>query len=69
MILVDTSVWIDFFNGTESKEKDQLHQLISSNTRICLTDLILTEILQGIRDDHQYERVKKHLATIEHLAC
>ncbi|WP_399538603.1 PIN domain-containing protein [uncultured Paenibacillus sp.] len=67
MILVDTSVWIDFFNGTESLEKDQLRQLIISNTRICLTDLILTEILQGIRDDHQYERVKNTLLQLNIL--
>jgi predicted nucleic acid-binding protein len=67
MILVDTSVWIDFFNGNESNEKEHLRQLIISETRISITDLILTEILQGIRDDHQYERVKSTLLKLHIL--
>lgn len=58
MILVDTSVWIDFFNGIDSKEKNQLRQLIINHNPICLTDLILTEILQGISNDHQYKQVR-----------
>jgi len=44
MILVDTSVWIDFFNGIDSKEKNQLRQLIINHNPIWLTDLILTVI-------------------------
>jgi predicted nucleic acid-binding protein len=47
MILVDTSVWIDFFGGAESKEKDKLRKLIIEQKPIALTDIILTEILQA----------------------
>ncbi|OUM87210.1 MAG: hypothetical protein BAA01_09075 [Bacillus thermozeamaize] len=67
MILVDTSVWIDFFNGTNSKEKDLLRQLIINHVQVSLTDLILTEILQGIRDHRQYERVKDLLLRLNIL--
>lgn len=67
MILVDTSVWIDFFNGMDSKEKDQLRQLIINHEQIALTDVILTEILQGIRNEHQYERVKNTLLQLNIL--
>ena len=52
MILVDSSVWIDFFNGRGSRETDLLALLL--RRRILLTgDLILAEVLQGFRDDRQ----------------
>ena len=52
MILVDSSVWIDFFNGRDSRETDLLALLL--RRRILLTgDLILAEVLQGFRDDRQ----------------
>ncbi|MCD9025592.1 type II toxin-antitoxin system VapC family toxin [Cohnella silvisoli] len=58
MIMVDTSVWIDFFNGVESSEKEQLRKLIVSEANIAITDIILTEVLQGIRDNKNYDHVK-----------
>jgi predicted nucleic acid-binding protein len=67
MILVDTSVWIDFFNGADSEEKALLHKLISNHTRIAITDIILTEILQGIREIKQFERVKNTLMQLDVL--
>lgn len=67
MILVDTSVWIDFFNGADSEEKVLLHKLISNHTRIAITDIILTEILQGIREIKQFERVKNTLMQLDVL--
>lgn len=41
MILVDTSVWIDFFNGTDSKEREQLRLLVMTDAKIAITDIIL----------------------------
>jgi predicted nucleic acid-binding protein len=67
MILVDTSVWIDFFNGIDSAEKQQLHKLIVNNEQIALTDIIITEILQGIRDEKQYDRVKNTIIQLDIL--
>lgn len=61
MILVDTSVWIDFFRGISSIYKIALHDLILKESDICLVDIILTEILQGIKEDRKFDEVKSHL--------
>ena len=61
MILVDTSVWIDFLNGANSKERHALHRLIEEEEDISITEIILTEILQGIKDDENFRRTKNYL--------
>lgn len=50
MIVVDSSVWIDFFNGIGTRQTDLLDQLLGSQP-LLTGDLILTEVLQGFRDD------------------
>lgn len=62
MILVDTCVWIDFFNHPQSVYAQGLKNLIENDEDICLTDLGLTEILQGIKDDKIFHQVKEYLA-------
>lgn len=60
MILVDSSVWIDFFNGTRSRQTDLLDDLLGSE--LLLTgDLILAEVLQGFRRDADFRRTKSAL--------
>ncbi len=54
MILVDSSVWIDYFNGTVSPETDFLNQRLGEEP-VAAGDLILTEVLQGFRSDEHYE--------------
>ena len=49
MILVDTSVWIDFFEGNDHWTKERLKEKINERESISYIDLILLEILQGIR--------------------
>lgn len=61
MILVDTSVWIDFLGGRDTGHRHLLHQLIEKEEDICITEIILTEVLQGIREDMLYETTKKYL--------
>lgn len=61
MILVDTSVWIDFLTGRDTPHRRLLHRLIESEEDICITEIILTEILQGIRDDALYDTTKDYL--------
>lgn len=61
MILVDTSVWIDFLAGKDTPQRHILHQLIEKEEDICITEIILTEILQGIKDDKVYETTKSYL--------
>jgi predicted nucleic acid-binding protein len=63
MVLVDTSVWIDFFNGVESAEANELDGLLGSG-RILIGDLILAEILQGFTRDADYRRARNLLADV-----
>ena len=61
MILVDTSVWIDFFSGSNSKEKTILHKLIEQEKPIFLTSIVLMEILQGIKNSKDFFKVKDYI--------
>jgi predicted nucleic acid-binding protein len=61
MILVDTSVWIEFFRAENSLERQILHKLIEDEEGISITGIILTEILQGIQDDKKFNITRKYL--------
>lgn len=50
MIMVDSSVWIDFFNGRSSIQTDFLNSILGSE-EVCVGDLILIEVLQGFSTD------------------
>ena len=63
MILVDSSVWIDYFNGLSTWQTDLLDDLLS-NVPILIGDLILTEVLQGFRSDDDFEAAKTCLSII-----
>jgi len=64
VIIVDTSVWIDYFNGTENKETDLLDATLIDGT-VVIGDIIFLEILQGFRNDKDYNRTKKTLSTLD----
>lgn len=64
MILVDTSVWIDYLNGVPSSHTDALDAGIVEGI-IAMGDLVFLEILQGIRDDRDYHTVKQTLLTLD----
>ena len=64
MILVDTSVWIDFFAGRDLPHVARLEQSILDNEDLALSGIILTEILQGIRDDTTYWCVRRYLSAL-----
>ena len=57
MILVDSSVWIDYFNGVDNKQTDLLHGTLGIRP-VAIGDLILTEVLQGFRADNDYKNAK-----------
>lgn len=61
MILVDSSVWIDYFNGTDSDAAEYLDQNLSSEI-ICIGDIVLAEVLQGFRSDTDYKAAKSILS-------
>jgi len=64
VIIADTSVWIDYFNGVVSPNTDELdRQLMKGN--VALGDLILLEILQGIKSDKEYNKTKSILGKLD----
>lgn len=54
MILVDSSVWIDYFKGADLPQTALLDKLLGVKP-LAIGDLILTEVLQGFRDDGAFE--------------
>ncbi|MBF2097369.1 MAG: PIN domain nuclease [Gloeomargaritaceae cyanobacterium C42_A2020_066] len=60
MILVDSSVWVDYFNGVRSRETDFLDSTLGIEP-VAIGDLILTEVLQGFRSDSDYQTAKSLL--------
>ena len=63
MILVDSSVWIDYFNGISTWQTDMLDTYLSK-VPVIIGDLILTEVLQGFRSDKDYETAKNFLSAL-----
>jgi predicted nucleic acid-binding protein len=64
MILADSSVWIDYFNGRNSQETDTLDTLLGQQL-ILAGDLILTEVLQGFRREKDYRIALELFEAIE----
>lgn len=60
MILVDTSVWIDYFNGRDNRATECLDNCLIEGT-VAIGDLIYLEILQGFRADRDYRTAKTRL--------
>ena len=63
MIFVDSSVWIDFFNGTSSAETNYLDSLLGKEP-VGLGDLVLIEVLQGFRRDQDYRTARELLTSL-----
>lgn len=60
MILVDSSVWIDYFRGTSTAQTERLDRLLDIEP-LAVGDLILTEVLQGFESDRDFNAVRKML--------
>jgi predicted nucleic acid-binding protein len=60
MLFVDSTVWIDYFNGVENLQTDFLHHVLE-NTPILVGDLVLAEVLQGFRSDADFETARRLL--------
>jgi predicted nucleic acid-binding protein len=68
VIVVDTSVWVDFFADRDTPQVAYLLRCLDTGDEdVALTDLILTEILQGLRTDREVQRVDDRLAVFEIL--
>jgi predicted nucleic acid-binding protein len=64
MVIIDTTVWIDYLRGVSNKETNYLDREVARQ-RFGLTDLILCEILQGISDEKSLTRVLQELRNFE----
>lgn len=61
MVLVDTTVWIDFFADLGRPHVGRLQALIESEEDLSLCGVVLTEILQGIRIDTHFDKTREYL--------
>jgi predicted nucleic acid-binding protein len=64
LIFVDSSVWIDYFNGMNSAETDCLDTLLGKEP-IATGDLVLIEVLQGFKHDRDYNTAKELLTSLK----
>jgi len=63
MVLVDSSVWVDFFNGSDTREVTRLDAILGAEP-VAIGDLILLEVLQGFRSDRDFEAASELLASL-----
>ena len=63
MILVDSSVWIDYFRGVSTPQSDMLDALLG-NEPLAIGDLILVEVLRGVGGDRDFNQARKLLASL-----
>ena len=63
MILVDSSVWIDYFRGVVTPEADKLDSILGVE-QVVIGDLILTEVLQGFISEREFNQGRKLLGSI-----
>jgi predicted nucleic acid-binding protein len=63
MILVDSSVWIDYFRGSATPQTDKLDALLGAEP-LAIGDLILVEVLQGFSRDKDFNQARKLLTTL-----
>jgi predicted nucleic acid-binding protein len=67
-VLVDTTIWVDFFREKErTKQADILQRLIEEENSICICPIIYQEVLQGIRDDRTFTEIKSILQNVTML--
>lgn len=68
MILLDTSALIEFLNRTGSPADLAIEALISNNADVAIADIVLTEVLQGIRNEREYREVLASLRSLPVLS-
>lgn len=66
MILVDSSVWIDYFRSADTPQVVLLDSLLGRSP-LAVGDLIAAEVLQGVRDEKEFRLVKKTLEAFDHI--
>jgi predicted nucleic acid-binding protein len=65
MMTVDSSVWIDYLKGTQTSQTKQLDAMLGdSSLDVVILDVVLMEVLRGIRSDHEYKNTKEALTAL-----
>ena len=65
MLVVDSSVWIDFFNNADHPAVDLLqHMLDHGEVRIVVPDLVLFEVLRGFRQEHSHRQARRLMESL-----
>jgi predicted nucleic acid-binding protein len=64
VVIVDTTVWVDYLRGVRNPQTDWLDAQLDRQ-RLGLTDIILCEVLQGVRDDLATSNVERKLTKLE----
>jgi len=64
LILVDSTVWIDYFKGTITPQTEVLDKILGREP-IAIGDLILTEVLQGFAEDREFDKARVMLTSLE----
>lgn len=66
MILVDSSVWIDYFRGARTPQANRLDEILGIEP-IAVGDMILTEVLQGVDSDRDFNEVRRLMSSFEQV--
>ncbi|MFW6680946.1 type II toxin-antitoxin system VapC family toxin [Komagataeibacter intermedius] len=64
MILVDLSVWIDFFRGNTTPQVDLLDQMLGEDL-VSIGDLMMTEVLQGFSNERDFNQAQRMLGALD----
>ncbi len=67
MYLIDTSVWIQFFNNPISPQAKFLADLLDDNAGVCINSIVEMEIIQGIRSDRQLKNIRNYLGDFQYF--
>ena len=67
MILVDTSVWVDYFAGRDTPGPRRVVQMVEQDEDLCICGPILTEVLQGIRHEKDFLKTKQYFGCLIYL--
>ncbi|MFT5372538.1 MAG: putative nucleic acid-binding protein [Lysobacterales bacterium] len=63
MIFVDSSVWVDYFNGNATDQTELLHDLLGCEPLV-IGDIVLAEVLQGFRHDRDFKVAQELLSSL-----
>lgn len=66
-VLVDSTVWIDFLKDAQTPQTRRLVELIEAREDLCVCGFVLTEVLQGIRDENQFVATKRQCENLIYL--